>query len=268
MATKEIAKVNYDLSAFGEGPVGVVETLSEGDITPKNIQVANSGHRAFDVPGADVKLGSFIDGSTFETLGLGFGSEKHPVEGLAVMFISLRKTWSIYELKQDGSRGDWIENQPWTEANAGLYKLMSGKRFVSLAYKYLVKLPGDSIPRFLSLKGMARGTAIELNNFFSERYLTENKRPSFSFIMTLKTRTVETKHNKKVYVPYIHGFSDAPEEEFLQCLKLYQESKKYYEASEADDDMETSTVPTSPAAEIVKKVFSDDLQIQDDEISV
>ena len=271
MATKEIIKVNYDVSAYGEGPIGVVESVGEGDLVPKSIQVVNANHRAFSVPGVDPKLGSFIDGTSFKLLGLGFGNEQHPAEGIDLLFISLRKFWVISELKADGGKGDWVENQPWTEANAGLYKLLKGKRHVSLTYKFLVKLPNDPIPRFFSLKGMSRQTAIELNSFFSDRYLTENKRPSFSYIMTLKTKVEPTNHGSKVYVPIIHAFRDAPEKDFLECLKLYQESKKFYEASDAQgDDLDEplSANVSTPATDIIKQVFSEDVMIQDDEISV
>jgi len=276
--TKEIStKVNYELAGY-EGPVGVVEQLAEGDTKPLTIQVVQVGHRALNDPEKNVKVGSFIDGDTYETLALGLGTEKVPAAGINLIFVNLRKVWNVFELVmgKDGnpSKGDFIESIPWNPANAALYKIEKGKKFVTLNYRYIVKLEGDVFPRLLTLKGVSRACADDLNSFFSRKYI-ETKRPCFSYVINLRTHFIPTKHGDKI-CPYIHAVEDASEPDFLQSLRLYEDSKAYYDrlasVVEPEDDDEGRENPkiapqTTKETELVKSVFEGAVTISEDEIS-
>ena len=274
--TKEIStKVNYELAGY-DGPVGIVEQLSEADTKPLTIQVVQVGHRALNDPEKDVKVGSFIDGDTYETLALGLGTEKVPAPGLDLIFVNLRKVWNVFELAttKDGSpgKGEFIESIPWNAANASLYKIEKGKKFVTLNYRYIVKIAGDIFPRLFTLKGVSRSCADDLNSFFSRKYI-ETKRPCFSYCINLRTHFINTKHGDKI-APYIHTVGDATEPDFLQGLKMYEESKAYYEkmatAMDIDDDDEGRPNPKKADSEtvsLVKNVFEGAVTLSDDEIS-
>jgi len=266
--TKEIAKINYSLEAFGDGPIGVMENVAENDAKLKNIQIVQPGHRVLTTAGSNVKIGSFIDGNTFEMLAEGFGDEKHPVPGIRLLFIHMTKNWRIFSKVPDLKsgkmiKGDWIESQPWTPANAAMYKLKPDN-VCSLVYSYLVKVEGKEhvIPSYLNFKGLTAGCASELNTLFRDKWLSA-KRPSFSMVVTLKTRSEATSFGSNVMMPYVFAVDDASEEEFLFCTKIYKASKDYMNEVE---EREKAVPASDPVVARMKDAFGPDLVI--DEVDI
>lgn len=274
--SKEVIKVDYSLAGF-DGPVGIAASIDSSDINVKSIQIAQSNHRCFSVPGIKVSPGSFINGDNFEMLAEGYGSEKHPANGIDLLFIHLEKIWKVYESKEEivegktkRSRGEFIEKLPFNMANAGLQTFPAYKnKWCSITYRYIVKMVGDDMPMYLDLKGKGINCAKELNSFFDEMQ-RKFKRPSFSYVCNLKNRSEPTGHgSNKTFVSYLDAYTDASEEEFLKATAMYAGAKEYVSRADAKDVHEYSAnVPEDmkTTVESVTKVFEGALTIDEDEI--
>lgn len=274
--SKEVIKVDYSLAGF-DGPVGIAANIDSSDINVKSIQIAQSNHRCFKVPGLKVSPGSFINGDNFEMFAEGYGSEKHPANGINLLFVHLEKVWKVYESveetikgKRKRSRGEFIEKLPFNIANAGLQTFPAYKdKWCSITYRYIVKLQGDDMPMYLDLKGKGINCAKELNSFFDEMQ-RKHKRPSFSYVCNLKVRSEPTGHESNTtFVPYLDAYTDASEEEFLKATAMYAGAKEYVSRADAKDVHEYSAnVPEDMKATVgeVTKVFEGALTIDDDEI--
>lgn len=278
--SKEIAKVDYSLAEF-DGPVGIVADLDSNDIKMKNIQLVQAGHRAFSVPGIKVSAGSFIDGDSFETLAEAFGSEKHPAPGIDLIFINLQKVWKVFEGKMEmvngklkKSQGDFIEKQTFSIANAGLRSFPNYKdKYITLTYRYIVKMPGKDEPRYIDFKGKGTNCAIELNGLFDDMWKRE-KRASFSLVCNIKVKSEPTGiENNTSFVPYLNAYSDVSEEEFLKCVAMYQSAKEYMAKADEKDNYEqtpmSAHVPEDMKGTVdaVKNVFEGAMTLEEDEIN-
>lgn len=277
--SKEIAKVDYSLAGF-DGPVGIAADIDSNDIKMKSIQLVQAGHRCFKVPGIKVSAGSFIDGDSFETLAEAFGSEKHPALGLDLIFINLQKVWKVFEAKMEmingkpkKSQGDFIEKQTFSIANAGLRSFPNYKnKYITLTYRYIVKMPGKDEPMYIDFKGKGTNCAIELNGLFDDMW-KKSKRASFSFACNIKVRSEPTGiENNTSFVPYLNAHIDVSEEEFLKCVTMYQSAKEYMAKADEKDNYEqapmSAHVPEDmkTTVESVTKVFEGALTIDEDEI--
>lgn len=274
--TKEIAKVDYSLAGF-DGPVGIAANIDSSDINVKSIQIAQSNHRCFKVPGIKVSPGAFINGENFEMFAEGYGSEKHPANGIDLLFVHLEKIWKVYEVveetvkgKRKRSRGEFVEKLPFNIANAGLQTFPAYRnKWCSITYRYIVKLAGDDMPMYFDLKGKGINCAKELNSFFDEMQRKFN-RPSFSYVCTLKVRSEPTGHDSNTtFVPYLNAYTDAEEGEFLKATAMYAGAKEYSAQADQKDVYEYDTnVPEDMKDTVsnVTKVFDGALTIDEDDI--
>lgn len=274
---KEITtKVDYSLAGF-DGPVGIAANIDSSDINVKSIQIAQSNHRCFKVPGIKVSPGSFINGDNFEMFAEGYGSEKHPANGIDLLFVHLEKIWKVYESVEETvkgkvkrSRGEFIEKLPFSMANAGLQSFPAYRnKWCSITYRYIVKMVGDDMPMYFDLKGKGINCAKELNSFFDEMQ-RKFQRPSFSYIINLKVRSEPTGHdNNTTFTPYLNAYTDAGEGEFLKATAMYAGAKEYSAKADAKDTHEVNAnVPEDMqnTTNTMNKVFEGALTLEDDDI--
>lgn len=278
--SKEIAKVDYSLAGF-DGPVGIAADLDSNDIKMKSVQLVQANHRALKVPGIKVSPGSFIDGDTFETLAEAFGSEKHPAPGINLIFINLQKVWKVFEAKREmvngklkKSQGDFIEKQVFSIANAGLRSFPNYKdKYITLTYRYIVKMPGKEEPMYIDFKGKGTNCAIELNGLFDDLWKRE-KRASFSVVCNIKVRDEPTGFdNNTSFVPYLNAYNDVSEEEFLKSVAMYQSAKEFMAKADEKDNYEQAPISAhvpddmKNTVDAVKNVFEGAMTLEEDEIN-
>ena len=264
--TKEIIKVNYSLEGFDQ-PVGIAGELTADDVKIRSIQLAQSNHRCFKVPGIKVPQGSFIDGDNFNLIAEAYGSEKVPAAGANLIFFHLEKYWTVYEKTtgEDGkpSKGDYVEKIKFSMANAALGSLPDYRnKICALTYQYFVKIPGDDIPAVISFKGMATPCAIELNSLFRDLWV-KDKRASFSVVVNLKV-ALKPAGKTEIFVPYVNGYTDCPEEDYLKAMKFSQEASSLVQ--EMDRKEERQEAPPTPEAQMVKEVFDGAVEITEDDL--
>jgi hypothetical protein len=268
--TTEIIKVDYSLQGFN-APVGIAAELTQDDVKIRSIQLAQSNHRCFKVPGIKVPQGSFIDGDNFDLIAEAFGSEKHPAPGIDLIFFHLEKYWTVSEREQKPNgkfkAGEFIEKVKFNAATAALNMLPDYRdKHCALTYRYFVKIVGDDIPAVMNFKGNATPCAIELNSQFRDLWERE-KRASFSKVFNLKTRTKPLDEGE-IFIPYINSSYDCPEVDYLKAMKFCEQASKYSEEADRKEEKSMDAPPPSATTQMVKDAFDGAIELSEDDLDV